>query len=711
MIHKVKNKIEYIIKEKFPYLKPFFAKLYFFYRWFRDTIKACLEVIYSCISFGNRLLIFVGLKKDHKHVLEYKKILIAGGYGYGNIGDEAQLAANLEHWKNIVPDCTLTVLTPDKGLTEKFHNVLHAELAPRVAFFNYDRCPNYGRSNLRFKIHFFILAPILLINARLSRAGLPVFFISARAARLLDVIYNSDLLFLSGGGYLTGHTLSRLWDNMLLIRLAYILGVPTILSGQNIGVWEKDIVSQWFAKWGFKKAKLISVRDPEDSLRDLKTIGIDGDHVQATFDDALYCRDVPKEEVYDILRNNSIDPEKPYIIVSVQGGGIINEHLAKFFDFVISNCNTQVAFIQMYPHDDGAARSIINLMKTPAHLIEYVGNIEKTIAIIRYSEVCIAMKHHPIIFAMGNGVPVISIADSEYYNHKNKGALSIFGLEEFSIYCEPDKLHETLLPKFEMLWKERDKISDDIKQRYDELKPMAAAVIKRWIKENDVYYGLKEFKDIHKGQRCFIIGTGPSLNKTNLSLLKDEIVIGVNTLYNGLSKFGINCKYYCVSDVVVWRNHYRKILDLDAVLFLSGEAGEDYIAKRAYYSNYRKDRIYVIKRKDDSQYLTSISKNITQGAYWGGTVIIDVCLQLTYYMGFKNNYLLGCDCDYSGMHRFDGAMTDELRGPGVMGEWEGIFKSYEICKRTFEDAGHKIVNCTVGGKLEVFEREKLEDVI
>ncbi len=710
MKRKFKNDIRYFIKEKVPFLKPFFAKLRFYYRGLRNCIKVLIEVIHSCISFVKRLLIFVGLKKYHRDILEYKKILIAGGYGYGNIGDEGQLAANLEQWINIVADCKLTVLTPDKELTEKFHHGHHAELAPRVAFFNYDRCPNYGRSNLRFKLHFFILAPILLINAKLSRAGLPVFFISARAARLLDVIYNSDLLFLSGGGYLTGHTLSRLWDNMLLIRLAYILGVPTILSGQTIGVWEKDKISQRIAKWGFNKAKLISVRDPEDSLNDLKGIGIDGDHVQATFDDALYCHDVSKEEIRGTLRDNNIDPEKPYIIVNVQGS-VFNEQFARFFDYVVSNYNTQIAFIQMHPWDNWTAQEIIGLMKFPAHLVKYIYNIEKTIAIIRNAEVCITMKHHPIIFAMGNGVPVISIADSKYYDHKNKGALSIFGLGEFSIYCEPDKLYETLLTKCETIWKERDKISKTIKRRYDELKPKAAAVIKSWIKDNDVYYGLKQFKNIHYGQRCFIIGTGPSLNKTNLSLIKDEIVIGVNTLYNGLSKFGINCKYYCVSDVVVWRNHYRNILDLDTVLFLSGEAGEDYIAKRAYYSNYRKNKIYVIKRKDEINYLTFISKDITQGAYWGGTVIIDVCLHLTYYMGFKNNYLLGCDCDYSGMHRFDGAMTDELRGPGVMGEWEGIFKSYEVCKKTFEDAGCRIVNCTVGGKLEVFERENLEDLI
>lgn len=37
-----------------------------------------------------------------------------------------------------------------------------------------------------------------------------------------------------------------------------------------------------------------------------------------------------------------------------------------------------------------------------------------------------------------------------------------------------------------------------------------------------------KYKDIHKGERCFIIGNGPSLKKLDLSLLKDEYTITVN---------------------------------------------------------------------------------------------------------------------------------------------------------------------------------------
>lgn len=68
---------------------------------------------------------------------------------------------------------------------------------------------------------------------------------------------------------------------------------------------------------------------------------------------------------------------------------------------------------------------------------------------------------------------------------------------------------------------------------------------------------IKEIKNIHKGKRYFIIGTGPSLNKTDLNLIKNEIIFGVNTLYRGLSRFDISYDYYAISDEVVWRKHFK----------------------------------------------------------------------------------------------------------------------------------------------------------
>lgn len=233
---------------------------------------------------------------------------------------------------------------------------------------------------------------------------------------------------------------------------------------------------------------------------------------------------------------------------------------------------------------------------------------------------------------------------------------------------------------------------------------------------------LKKFKDIHKGQRCFIIGNGPSLNQTNLSLIKDEIIFGVNTLYAGLTKFGITCDYYAVSDGIMWRNHIEDILGVDTTLFLGGVAGREYIGDFRFFRKFKRNKPIVVQRLGQIQDSSCFSRDISRGHYEGTTVIIDMCLQVAYYMGFKEVYLLGCDCDFSGSLHFDGAPTVSEDGiaklrptdPGYIqftNDWSRIFESYEMCKKVYEEDGREIINATVGGKLEVFKRMKLEEII
>ena len=50
-------------------------------------------------------------------------ILITGGYGYGNVGDEAQLNANLNRWKQKHPHAHITVLSPHPEYTSEHHNI------------------------------------------------------------------------------------------------------------------------------------------------------------------------------------------------------------------------------------------------------------------------------------------------------------------------------------------------------------------------------------------------------------------------------------------------------------------------------------------------------------------------------------------------------------------------------------------------------------
>ena len=106
------------------------------------------------------------------------------------------------------------------------------------------------------------------------------------------------------------------------------------------------------------------------------------------------------------------------------------------------------------------------------------------------------------------------------------------------------------------------------------------------------------------------------------------------------------------------------------------------------------------------------SKDLTVGSGGTGTVVIDIALQAIYYMGFEEVYLLGCDCDYTREHHFHGEPMWDPNIQKVMDRFtDMVFPAYEITKQAFEEDNRKIINCTVGCKLEIFERARLEDII
>jgi polysaccharide pyruvyl transferase WcaK-like protein len=251
------------------------------------------------------------------------RVLIAGGYGYGNTGDEAQLAASIFHWQRMVPGAEVIVLSPDPEYTSSLHGV-RSEAASRVVFFDALRNPDYRCSNDAFKRRFFQSRRRLMWNARLLRSGFPLTGVSQAEARFLGLLASADVLHLSGGGYLTGMTLSRLWDHMLLIRLCDVLGTPAILSGQTIGVF-KDAESRELARWGLTKARFIYLRDRGGSFRDLESIGVAGPHVQETFDDALFAPQIDEAEVASILARAGVKPGRRYAAVHLHNWGLDGE--------------------------------------------------------------------------------------------------------------------------------------------------------------------------------------------------------------------------------------------------------------------------------------------------------------------------------------------------------------------------------------------------
>jgi hypothetical protein len=103
-----------------------------------------------------------------------------------------------------------------------------------------------------------------------------------------------------------------------------------------------------------------------------------------------------------------------------------------------------------------------------------------------------------------------------------------------------------------------------------------------------------------------------------------------------------------------------------------------------------------------------------------GKSVTYTCLQLAFYLGFREVILVGKDHDYgvsSKPHELITATGNEgswfipgyhaagmqFRAPDFYGEEH----AYRLAREAFERAGRRVVDATVGGKLNVFEKVDL----
>ena len=229
----------------------------------------------------------------------------------------------------------------------------------------------------------------------------------------------------------------------------------------------------------------------------------------------------------------------------------------------------------------------------------------------------------------------------------------------------------------------------------------------------ELYSKLHKFKDIHKGQRCFIVGTGPSLTLEDVESLKGEYSIGVNTLYKFYNKTDWRANYYCVIDP----NTYGAV----------GQCLKKYHTDNLFIAGNR------IKETDNSinkfslecssfyripypQYFDTpcdFSSDLSDEIYDGASVVY-AAIQIAVYMGFKEIYLLGVDCNYNKnivLHN-----SDLGYGKGYKYNWTKqtgltMIEGFKVAKKYADEHGIKIFNTTRGGMLEVFPRADLDKVV
>lgn len=239
---------------------------------------------------------------------------------------------------------------------------------------------------------------------------------------------------------------------------------------------------------------------------------------------------------------------------------------------------------------------------------------------------------------------------------------------------------------------------------------------------------LRSLRNRNWGERCFVIGNGPSLNETDLAKLAAERTFAVNKIFLLYDRIDWRPTYYTLLD---WRVGPEIASDVDLLgdsvkFFPNRFRGLLLPDDETYWYTTRP----VLDHIDDQ-----FGLDIVGGIPSRGTVLV-TAIQLAFYLGFRDILLIGVDAAYtipasvkqSGPDRFGTGVKLNLESTadddpnhfdpryfGAGAKWhdpnvDDMVRMFRIMRKGVELHGGRIRNATVGGHLDVFERVEFDSL-
>lgn len=215
---------------------------------------------------------------------------------------------------------------------------------------------------------------------------------------------------------------------------------------------------------------------------------------------------------------------------------------------------------------------------------------------------------------------------------------------------------------------------------------------------------LAALKDRHRGQRCFIIGNGPSLKQTDLTLLRDEYTFGMNRIYLLFEELGFTTTYYVSINNLVIEQCSQEIRALPMLKFLSWRARN--------LIEPTEDMVFLYTTYNGAKFARD-----ARGRLWEGATVTYVALQLAFHMGFSPVILIGVDHNFATKGKpnttviSQGDDVDHFHaayfGKGFRWQLPDLETSeiaYRMARQAYEADGRQVLDATIGGKLTVFPK-------
>ena len=215
---------------------------------------------------------------------------------------------------------------------------------------------------------------------------------------------------------------------------------------------------------------------------------------------------------------------------------------------------------------------------------------------------------------------------------------------------------------------------------------------------------LAAYKDKHRGERCVIIGNGPSLRNTDVSKIKDEYTFGLNRIYLAFPDWGFKTNYLVSINNLVMEQYAEEIQQLEIPKFLAWRSRQH------------------IKLTDNMMFLHTTYYNPkfshdVRGRVYEGATVTYVAMQIAFYMGFEQVVLIGVDHSFKAKGKPNETVVSggddqshfdpKYFAKGVRWQLPDLDTSeqaYMRARYAYEQAGREILDATIGGQLTVFPK-------
>ena len=229
--------------------------------------------------------------------------------------------------------------------------------------------------------------------------------------------------------------------------------------------------------------------------------------------------------------------------------------------------------------------------------------------------------------------------------------------------------------------------------------------------EDNRFSCLKALKGKYIGKRCFITCTGPSLTIEDLEKLKNEYVFGMNSICMIHDKTDWKPDFFGIQDPAVFNKLKETLLSTDnGFVFAPYEFRQFLNTPEDWIYFHISSAYHMYDRKYKEKFWSNFSDDCYVTVYDGFSITYSL-IQIAIYLGFNEIYLIGADCSYTGSKQHFIEYGHLVKGQHIFTAGDRNIVSYLKAKEYADTHSIKIVNVTRGGKLEVFLRKTLEEVL